>query len=135
MPPKSKAKPAITALQAQSKSKPTNKRSCGENEKTENKNGDDGGDIDGSGDGQDDQDMTGVEDQPRVFDQDGNQIPLDKLAELLKKPHGVSQPRNNKRRQVIKDDSDQEYRLTPVPKTPKRQNAKTPKRQNANDAL
>ncbi|QRV81716.1 hypothetical protein RhiJN_09731 [Ceratobasidium sp. AG-Ba] len=90
---------------------------------TENKNGEDGGDIDGSGDGQDDQDMTGVEDQPRVFDQDGNQIPLDKLAELLKKPHGVSQPRNNKRRQVIKDDSDQEYRLTPVPKTPKRQNA------------
>ncbi|QRV79020.1 hypothetical protein RhiJN_07035 [Ceratobasidium sp. AG-Ba] len=70
--------------------------------------------------------MTGVEDQPRVFDQDGNQIPLDKLAELLKKPHGVSQPRNNKRRQVIKDNSDQEYRLTPVPKTPKCQNAKTP---------
>ncbi|QRV73326.1 hypothetical protein RhiJN_01340 [Ceratobasidium sp. AG-Ba] len=122
MPPKSKTKPAMTVLQAQSKSKPTNKL-AGENEKTENKNGEDGGDIDGSGDGQDDQDMTGVEDQPRVFDQDGNQIPLDKLPEFLKKPHGVSQPWNNKRRQVIKDDSDQEYQLTPVPKTPKRQNA------------
>ncbi|QRW11078.1 hypothetical protein RhiLY_10077 [Ceratobasidium sp. AG-Ba] len=40
---------------------------AGENEKTEDGNGEVGGGIDGSGDGEDDQDMAGVEDRVEIL--------------------------------------------------------------------
>ncbi|QRV75572.1 hypothetical protein RhiJN_03587 [Ceratobasidium sp. AG-Ba] len=174
MPPKPKLKPAMTARQAQSKSKPTSKHSyvppelagsstrkkwvpasnhkiaatkfqgkgnatgnssdekesehedqgneiVGEDEKAEDEKGEDDGDIFGSDNSKDDQDMANFDEQPQLFDQYGNHIPHNKLAAFLKKSHCAGQNQIKKRRQVIKDDSDEEDQLTPAPKSPKRQ--------------